>query len=242
MKVLTSAVVLLATAGVAMAAGYDSLGFESFMLGGLDGQDGWVATATAGGIAPQVVTAPDPVLGEKAVRLEVGDTQGDASYMEHAFIPADLIAAGYTNLVVSYDIYRQTNSLGKTQNLWWWLWDAGTPTYGLQWDNGGTLPHGWNPGAGTAATVYGRYANVTMEWDLVAMKAYSWYDGVMVDNGLDITDITALTGWGINFAHESDTGTGGDVAWIDNFQAIATPEPASLALLALGGLAVLRRR
>ncbi len=242
MKVFTSVAVLLATAGVALAAGYDSFGFESFTLGPLDGQDGWVGTADGGGIAPLVVAAPDPVLGEKAVRLEVGNTQGDASGMEHAFIPADLVAAGYTNLVVSYDIYRQTNALGKTQNLWWWLWDEGTPGYGLQWDMGGTFPHGWNPGAGSAATVYGRYANVTMEWDLVDMKAYSWYDGAVVDNGIPITDIEALTGWAINLQHDSDTGTGGDIVWIDNFQVIAIPEPASLALLALGGLALLRRR
>ena len=243
MKVLAGAVVLLATAGMAMAAGYDSLGFESFMLGPLDGQDGWVGSAAGGGIAPQVVTAPDPVLGERAVRLEVGDTQGDSSQMDHAFIPADLVAAGYTNLVVSYDIYRQLNAQDKTQNIWWWLWDAGSPTYGLQWDQGpSTCPHGWNEGAGSAPTVLGRYANVTMEWDLVDMKAYSWYDGVIVDNGIPIADITALTGWTIQFGHDSDTGTGGDVAWIDNFQAIATPEPASLALLALGGLALLRRR
>lgn len=231
-----AAVALVALSSFAFAAGYDSLGFESFSLGALNGQDGWSAGQTGGGVAPMVVGAPDPVLGQQAVKLEVGDTQGDGSWMEHGFSPADLIAAGYTDLVVSYDIHREAS----TQNLWWWLWDAGEPTYGLQWDIGGTLPHGWNPGAGTATTVYNRYANVTMEWDFVNMKAYSWYDGNIVDNGIAITNLTALTGWTISFGHDSDTGTGADVAYIDNFSAIATPEPASLLLVAVGLL--LRRR
>lgn len=232
--------VMLALASPVLAAGYDSFGFEPplFALGPLNGQDGWSAGASGGGIPPMVVTSPDPVLGTQAVRLEVGDTQGDTSWMEHAFIPADLLAAGYTNLVVSYDVYRVDP--GPHQNLWWWLWDAGEPTYGLQWDLDGTLPHGWNPGAGSAPTVFNRYATVKMEWDFITMKAYSWYDGNLVDNGIPITNITKLTGWTIYFGHDSATGTGADVAWVDNFQAVAIPEPAALALIAVG--LVLRRR
>lgn len=238
MKATIRAVVaLVALSSVAFAAGYDSQGFEFFSLGALNGQDGWTAGQSGSGAAPAVVTAPHPVLGQQAVKLEVADVQGDTSWMEHGFVPADLIAAGYTNLVVSYDIHRHD---GPKQNMWWWLWDAGEPTYGLQWDIGGTLPHGWNPGAGSATTVTGRYANVTMEWDLVTMKAYSWYDGSVVDNGIPITNLTSLTGWAIWLTHDAGNGSGGDVAYIDNFAAVATPEPASLLLALLGTL--LRRR
>jgi len=148
-------------------------------------------------------------------------------------------------VTVSYDIYRTGDNW--MSNLWWWWWDAGEPTYGLQWDAavgnpGTTFPHGWNPGAGSAVTVTGRYANVTMVWDFQQSKAYSWYDGALVDNGIPITNITALTGWTIYLSHDEGTGTGPEVVWIDNFVITAVPEPATLALLGMGGLVLARRR
>ncbi len=242
MKYLNAAIAaLLCTAGFASAEMlYDSGGFESFAPGALDAQDAWTAGSTAGGTAP-VVFAGSPAIGQQAVRLAVGDTQGDASTMTH-LIPT-LTGADLENSIVTvqYDIHRQGAFL---QNMWWWWLDAGTPTYGLQWDAGPTLPNGWNPGAGQAATVQGRYATIKMVWDFSQDKAFSWYDGNLVDNGLAITDITVLTGWQINFAHESGSGTGADVAYIDNFSISreVVPEPASLGLLALGLGLVLRRR
>ena len=223
---------------------YNSGGFEAppFGLGVLAGQDGWTGGGGGGGAAPMVVTAPDPVLGQQAVRLEIPDLQGAASVMDHA-IPA-INPAGQI-VTVSFDIYRQNDAW--LSNLWWWWWDAGEPTYGLQWDAGvgnpgQTLPHGWNPGAGAAPTIMGRYANVTMVWDFQQMKAFSSYDGVVVDNGIPIANIVALTGWTIQLGHDEATGTGPEVAWIDNFVITAVPEPASLMLLALGGLLLVRRR
>jgi len=240
--------ILVLSAGVASAAGYSANGFESFTLGDLNGQDGWDGSVTSGGEAPRVVAAPDPVLGSKAVRLYVGDAQGDASDMHRAITPIEAVSG--TVVTVSYDIYRPMPAAGMVaQNMWWWWDDAGTPTYGLQWDIGGTLPNGWNPGAGTAPTVYDRYANVKMVWDFTQMKAYSWYDGNIVDNGIDVSGITTLTGWAIHLAHESDNGTGASTAYIDNFSigVEVVPEPASLLALAsgligLGGLAIRRRR
>jgi hypothetical protein len=242
---LACGMAVLAIAGPASAVVlYDSNGFEGppFVLGALPGQDGWTGAGGGGGAVPQVVTAPDPVLGQQAVRLEVPDLQAAASSMDHG-IPAINLANQI--VTVSFDIYREQNPW--LSNLWWWWWDAGEPTYGLQWDAavgfpGQTLPNGWNTGAGSAVTITGRYANVTMVWDFQQMKAFSWYDGVIVDNGIPIKDIATLTGWTIQLGHDEATGTGPETAWIDNFVITAVPEPASLALLALGGLIAGRRR
>lgn len=245
MRSLITMVAVLGLASIASAdVWYSSNGFEppTFTPGPLAGQDAWTGGGAGGGIAPMVVTPPDPVIGTQAVRLEVPDIQGANSWMDHA-IPAFDVAG--TIVTVSYDIYRQENPW--LSNLWWWWWDAGTPTYGLQWDAavgnpGQTLPHGWNPGASAAVTITGRYANVTMVWDFQQGKAYSWYDGNLVDNGIPISDISALTGWTIQLGHDEATGTGPEVCWIDNFSITVVPEPTALALLALGGLALLRRR
>ena len=239
-RILMCAVALAAVASVAVGGGYDSQGFEpaTFTPGLLNGQDGWDAyiDANSFGMDPLVVTAPDPVLDTQSVRLEVPDLQGAVSGMSHAVDLTSVVSAGGT-VTVSYDIYRQEGTL---QNIWWYWFDAGTPSYGLQWDQGpATCPHGWNPGAGSAPTVQGRWANVTMTWDFGAGLAYSWYDGALVDDGIECSGFSTLTGWAIELSHDAADGSGADVAWIDNFY--ITPEPTSAILLALGAL-ILRRR
>lgn len=233
--------------GVASAAGYNAGGFESFAIGDLNGQDGWVGSAAGGGVAPSVVDSP--AIGQKAVKLEVPDVQGASTQMDIAIAP--IAAVSGTKVTVSYDIYRPAPAGGMlAQNLWWWWFDAGEPTYGLQWDQGGgtVCPHGWNPGAGSTASVYDVFANITMVWDFTEMKAYSSYNGVAVDNGIPISNITSLTGWSINLGHDAGTGTGASLAYIDNFSidVRVIPEPGSLLALAsglvgLGGLALRRR-
>ncbi len=185
------------------------------------------------------------MVGQQAVRLEVPDLQGATSFMDHA-IPTITSPAGLV-VTVSYDIYRPTPAEGNVaHNLWWWWWDAGAPTYGLQWDQAGgqTLPNGWNSGAGSAPTVFDRYANVTMVWDFTLMKAFSSYDGVVVDNGIPINGVTSLSGWTIQLGHDSATGSGAGLAYIDNFSITVVPEPRHGALcagLCLSGIAVWRR-
>lgn len=245
--VLALSLVLFA-AGAACAAGYNSGGFEpaTFGTGALAGQDGWTGAGGGGGAAPEVVTIP--ALGTQSVKLAAPDVQGATSSMDHAI--GKVLASSGAIVTVSYDIYRPSVAEGQSvQNMWWWWWDAGEPTYGLQWDMGPTTaPHGWNPGAGSAATVLDRFANLTMVWNFTEKKAYSWYDGVLVDNGIPITNITELTGWTINLGHDAATGSGAAVAYIDNLSidVQVIPEPGSLLALASGLLGfggfLLRRR
>ncbi|GIV14585.1 MAG: hypothetical protein KatS3mg022_0020 [Armatimonadota bacterium] len=245
--------ILAAVATVVLGAGvvhaqipwYDSNGFEAptFSPGVLDGQDGWVgAPSGTFGDWSRVVKAPEPVLGQQAVRLEVGDSQGDQSLMARA-IP-DPLAAGWKVVIVTFDIYRVGPN--QKQNLWWYWFDAGEPTYGIQWDlSNATHPFGWNPGATSTPTIFDQYATLKMVWDFNQMKAYSWYNGVLVDNGIPISGITSLTGWGISLSHDAASGSGADVVWIDNFAIHVVPEPASVAVLAGGVLALVgikRRR
>jgi len=258
-KLLFVAMVLaipaLASAGTTW---YDTFGFEpgvdptmatpDFTLTPLPGQGNWpqatgpwTGSFAGGGVIPTVVTDPLGLQGQ-CVELVVGDIQGDFSQMDIAI--NDPLAAGYQVVTVSYDILRVA---GPAQNLWWWWFDAGTPTYGLQWDQGpSTLPFGWNPGAGSAPTVIGAWANVTMTWDFTTMTTSSWYNGVPLDVNVSMPgDIATLTGWSIELGHDSGDGTGSDVCWIDNFVITVDqqiPEPSVLLLAGLGLLALLRRK
>jgi hypothetical protein len=237
---------------------YDTFGFEpgvdptlmtpDFTPTWLAGQGNWPQATGAwtgagggGGIAPIVV--PDPLRPGQCVELNIGDTQGDNSVMDIGI--NDPLAAGYRKVTVSYDILRVS---GPLQNLWWWWWDAGTPTYGLQWDNRTTLPFGWMGGAGSAPTVVGQWANLTQTWDFTTNTVSSWYNGAPVDVAIPMPvppDITKLTGWTIQFGHDSGTGTGSDVAWIDNFSITVDnriPEPSMFVLAGLGLLTLLRKK
>ncbi len=206
---------------------YDSGGFETFALGDANGQDGWTGESDpAGGTPPQVVDASggNPVQGTKSIRLEVPDASGAKSILT---LPIDdLVAAGYKLITVSFDIYRASAD-SPLENLWWYWFDTGSPTYGLQWDIGGTRPFGFEAGAGEATTIKDRWVTIVQEWNLEENVAKSWYDGVAVDSAFPISGILTLTGWGIALQHDAGTGTGPEVAWIDNFFITASTDPGA---------------
>jgi hypothetical protein len=251
-KLATTALVLALATGMAYATTtvYDSQGFESpaFTTGALDGQGGFTGGSANGGTAPVVTTTPNPTAGGQAVQLVVGDTQGDASSIDFEFAPVTVDSG--TIVTVSFDIFRNAPATDKlAQNLWWWWNDAGTPTYGLQWDAGSVLPFGFDGQAKSAPSVFGQFANLTQVWDFTTGKATSFYNGQAVDTNFGMSGITKLSGWGFNFAHESDTGTGADTAYIDNFKITIeqVPEPGSMLALGSGlvglvGFVTRRRR
>ena len=89
------------------------------------------ASVHAYGVQPQVVTHPDSF--NQAVRLEVGGTQGDSSWMHLTFPAIDV--TDYDMVGVSFNIYRSEYAdVAWLQNLRWG-WDAGgtspSPTWGF---------------------------------------------------------------------------------------------------------------
>jgi hypothetical protein len=240
MKLLVSGLCVLCLVGSASAAItiYDSGGFESFSLGGLNGQDGWIATAVGSGLANVVAAGGgQQAIGTQSLRLDVDDVIGDRIDIDLPF--ADLIAAGYTSVTATMNIYRVND--GWNSNLWYWGAGA-NPTYGLQWDQGPTtLPVGFG-GAGTP-TVLDAWEPLTVSWDFVTGDSLGEYNGLVTGEDLNPADYGDFSGWHMHLIRENgEPGRGPETLWIDDLVITAVPEPASLALLALGGLAVLRRR
>lgn len=240
---------LIATVGAAMAFTgiavaddviYDSGGFETFTSGSsLHGQDGWSTAGTTHLSTEPVVTSLGPT---QVVRLTVGDEQNMVSAAHRSF--GDILAMGYNRVTVSYDVFRVADAWQS--NLWWWWDDTGTPTYGLQWDSGSpstsqTMPFGFSS-SGVPVT-FNTWENITMTWDFTTMMATS----VIAGNpgpSIAISGITSLSGWQFWLAHDEASGTGDEVAYLDNFRVTAVPEPSTVAAVAIGlaGLIVRRRR
>lgn len=155
----------------------------------------------------------------------------------------DSVALGYTKVTATFDILRRGLAVSLVQILWWSWLDAGTPTCGPQWDQGGqTMPFGFNPNSSATPTVFDRFVTLKQEWDLSTGLAQSRHDGNPVDVDYPITGIAELTGWAIYLVHDAATGTGRAEAFIDNFSIEAVPEPTGLAALAMGAAVLLRRR
>jgi hypothetical protein len=226
-----SMVALLASAAFASV---DVGGFESYTVGLLGTQGGFVSGNGVNGFAPEIVTSP--ALGGKSLRLRVGNIQADD--FSQADIATNTPISATSLVSVEFDLYQEG---AAHQNLWWWWWDNGTPTYGLSWDIGNVLPFGFADGAGSAPRINDQWAHVKMDWDFATGLGKSWYNGAAVDTAFPITGITTLTGWSFYLSHDAGDSPVGytDTAYIDNL--VVTPEPASLLALALAALALRRR-
>jgi hypothetical protein len=213
---------------------YDSNGFEDFTVGALDGQMGFVGDTAGSGVAPQVVDgSTDQFLGTKSLRLEVPNVIGSQSVVD---LPMADYKGVYETVTVSFNVFRQDD--GWNSNLWYWL-RGDNATYGLQWDSGGALPLGFGPAA--IPLVLDAWEPMTITWNLETGEAEGTYDGVTHTLNQGVNE---AAGFFMYLGRENgDETRGGEVLWLDDFVITGTliPEPASLVLLALGGLALRRR-
>ncbi|MBU1055838.1 MAG: VPLPA-CTERM sorting domain-containing protein [Proteobacteria bacterium] len=145
---------------------------------------------------PQVVI--DPLnSGNKVVQIQV-EKPDDYSWI---FIPFnENVVPSYDqhhSLTVSFDIYRPYD---LNQEWLWWSWDSDgdasiDPNYGGQ-DQWGTYPFIGKVTTNTSATIFDRWVNLKMVWDLFEnpqpymsseytgdIHGYvsSWYDGTQID-------------------------------------------------------------
>lgn len=242
---------VLAVAALASAdSWYDTLGFEGYNYGPINGQGvtpnvpaGWHDISSPS--TNVAVVSGSPGGAGKTLRLQIPNIQGDTSAAEVVF--AQDLRAIASDVTVEFSVYRQSDAWNS--NLWFFP-NGTNPAYGLQWDGGNgvsqTLPVGFG-GAGVP-TVMDTWTTMKVVFDFTGANpvANGYYNGIHVST-LAYNDPNApfaqFTGWTFSLQHDeaadhSDTET----LWVDNFKISYTPipEPASLVLLALGAL--LRRR
>lgn len=231
MRYLSIAVILLATLTSAQAADlYNSGGFEGYAVGDLPGQDGWVEDTTDPAAYGMVQVVSDP-LGPNTGKMIMLDPPGTAGGWLGAFRPVG--PATLPIVTIEWDQYRT----GLTDNLWyadvmefdgWWAmqWDANSQASSYFFEFGVPL---------TANT----WQHVKYTLDYTNQTATVEIAGV----GSKSSAMPNVPVRGIAFELEPTESGGADgPTYIDNLLITQTPEPATLALLSLVGLAATRRR
>jgi hypothetical protein len=247
---------LTTVATISLAAGsakavvlFDSLGFEAptYSLGALSGQNGWVHDTTAVGIVTNSVVQS----GSQSVRL--AGTATDWYYPDLSYTPS----AGEIVRITS-GIYR-ASSAASAKNFGYFIDIYSSTTariarVGLGVSAGAPVVVATLSNSGTPGTSVGSFIlSSALSWD-------TWYDfqidlkfdtqkfDVYLNGGLlfaNLTFASAASTLGDADLHLSYTTGATDVGYFDNFKVetiSAVPEPGTMALAALGGLALLAAR
>ena len=225
--------VLMAWPVCAVAGSYTT-DFESFALGPVNGQDGWVNDNVGySAIDPVVVNDPTGGGHGKVLRIDPPSDELDYSWSGAFRATGDLIAEGATKFELSWDQWR--TGFG---DILWIVENPDLTGWQAQEWNGSIYPISTDllPSAPLAAQ---EWQNIRLVFDVGAGTLEGFIDNVSFGTATGQTfakfrgmDFQVMVAWG---------GLSGP-NFIDNVGLVVVPEPAILSLLALGGVAVLRRK
>ena len=215
----------------AAAAPY-STNFESFTLGPVHGQDGWVNDNVGdSAIAPVIVNDPTGGGHGKVLRIDPPIDELDYAWSGAFRACGNLVAEGATKLELSWDQWR-TDFI---DNLWIVENPDLTGWQAQEWD-GSMYPISTDLLPSTALSDQ-QWQNIRLAFDVQAGTLEGFVDNVSFGVA---TGQTFDKFRGMDFQVMVTYGGVNGPNYIDNVN--LTPEPATLALLALGGLGPLRRR
>jgi|WetSurMetagenome_2_1015567.scaffolds.fasta_scaffold227577_2 hypothetical protein len=212
-----------------------STGFEppTFTTGELDAQDGWYADVLgSAAIQTSVVYA-----GSQALAIDSSPVPSSAWYYKAGAY--DPIASGTP--LVQASVQMRLGSVGTASGSWGLDVYASDSRVGLMYVNNVNQVYIYDvEGAAAISTGITVTRDVWHSFELIMDYANDTYYG-KVDG---VSTVTTNLGSQTNFSDADFRVTSAqyDVSYWDNLSVTATPEPTSLALLALGALAAARRR
>jgi hypothetical protein len=233
-RMLLAAILCSGLVAAAQASVIYSTGFESptFSTGNLDGQNGWDGHTYGTASAATVQTATAHA-GSQAVQIDSTPILNSAWYMKNlSFNP---VTAGTPIVTVEWWMRLDTGS--SNSSAW------GVDVYGSDGNRVGYMQVDstnnvrLNNVATSTSITRGTWNDFKMVFNYTAHT----YQGFV--NGTSVGAAAAMPAYnGFGDADLACWGAGYDKAYFDDYSIVATPEPASFGLLAVGALSVLRRR